>query len=290
MPIRSRSLPRGWYPDEPESLRRLVSSWAGAESFEPFRGQARAAVAPHAGWTFSGRLAALSVCSLAAAKAASPTVAVFGGHLPPGARPLAAPESGFETPLGVLPADLELLSALGSHIASRNGLDSRAGLAKDDSPDNTVEVLLPLVAALLPGARVLWLRVPNDPTALEIGQALHAAAISIGRELFCLGSTDLTHYGPNYGFSPKGRGAAAEYWVRSTNDRRFIDALLGLDGLEAIRLGEEERSACSSGAAAAALAFAQASGSSRAELFGYATSLDVRRDESFVGYASIGFF
>lgn len=287
MSIRSRALPRGWYPDEPGSLRELVSSWTRAESLKPYRGKAIAAVAPHAGWAFSGRLAALSVSSLAAGQASTPTVAVFGGHLPPGARPLAALESGFETPLGVLSSDAELLSALTLRLAARDGL---GGLARDDEPDNTVEVLLPLIAALIPGARVLWLRVPNDPSAMEIGQALHAAASSLGRELVCLGSTDLTHYGPNYGFSPKGRLAAAESWVRSTNDRRFIDALLGLDGLEAIRLGEAERSACSSGAAAAALAFALASGSSRAELLEYATSLDLRRDESFVGYASIGFF
>jgi hypothetical protein len=150
--------------------------------------------------------------------------------------------------------------------------------------------LLPLIAALVPGARVLWLRVPNDPFSLEIGVALHEAASALGRELYCLGSTDLTHYGPNYGFSPKGRGPAAESWVRNINDRRFIDALIAMDGKEALRLGEAERSACSSGGAAAALAFALAAGCSRAELLEYATSLDQRRDDSFVGYASVAFF
>ena len=78
--------------------------------------------------------------------------------------------------------------------------------------------------------------------------------------------------------------------MRDTNDRRFIDSLLALDGEEALRRAEAERSACSSGAAAAALAFALAAGASRALLLEYATSLDLRRDESFVGYAAVGFY
>jgi len=283
MAIRRRSLPRGWYPDEVETLRSLVSAWTKKPSLS---GGAVAAVAPHAGWTFSGRLAALAVSSLAPLREAS-TVAVFGGHLPPGARPLAARETTFETPLGPLRSDLELLSALESELGRGEG---RRVLGADDESDNTVEVLLPLIAAILPGTRVLWLRSPNDGYSIELGEALAAAALSLGRSLACLGSTDLTHYGPNYGFSPKGRGPAAEAWVRDTNDRRFIEALLALDGAEALRLGESERSACSAGAAVAALAFARAAGASRAELLEYATSLDARQDDSFVGYAALGFF
>jgi AmmeMemoRadiSam system protein B len=78
--------------------------------------------------------------------------------------------------------------------------------------------------------------------------------------------------------------------VREVNDKGFIDALLAMDRDEALRHGDDEQSACSPGAAAAALAFAQAEGATRAELLGYATSLDLRRDESFVGYAAVGFY
>jgi MEMO1 family protein len=294
MAIRRRALPRGWYPDEPEGLRSLVESWVkGSASLS--RG-ALAAVAPHAGWTFSGRIAARAIASTIPIASSEPstggpqsrssplTVVVFGGHLPSGARPLAAPESSFETPLGALDADLELLDAL-----KKPGILGR-GLGADLELDNTVEVLLPLVAAIRPGARILWLRSPNDPSSLELGAALRGAALTVGREIACIGSTDLTHYGPNYGFSPRGGGRAAEAWVREVNDRRFIEALLAIDGREAIARGEAERSACSAGAAAAALAYAQAAGGVRAELLEYATSLDVRRDESFVGYAALSFF
>jgi AmmeMemoRadiSam system protein B len=63
-----------------------------------------------------------------------------------------------------------------------------------------------------------------------------------------------------------------------------------MDGEAVLLRGEEDHSACSFGAAAAALSFAQANGAVRAELLGYASSLDVRKDESFVGYAAVGFY
>ena len=286
MSLRRRHLPRGWYPDDPVSLRGLVTDWIPAAGLGVAAGGiAVAAVAPHAGWTFSGRLATMAAASLAYAfppvqdPEGGGTLVVFGGHLPPGARPLAAGETSYDTPLGALDADIALLHAL----------EAVVGLGRDEEPDNTVEVLLPMVAAIFPGIRVLWLRAPNDGAAVELGEAVSAAGLSMGRRVACLGSTDLTHYGPNYGFSPHGTGRAAEAWVRDTNDRRFIEALLDMDSTEALRLAQAERSACSAGAAAAALAFARSRGASRATLLGYATSLDVRRDDSFVGYAAVAF-
>lgn len=286
MSIRRRGLPRGWYPDDPGSVRSLVSSWTGEGSASP-PGRTVSAVAPHAGWAFSGPLAAVAAASLGPGIAAgASTLVVFGGHLPPGARPLAAGESAYDSPMGPLTADLELLEALRSSLAR----DSSVPIGLDEDPDNTVEVLLPIVAALYPGIRVLWLRAPNDESAIALGGALFDAASSLGRGVVCLGSTDLTHYGPNYGFTPKGKGRAAADWVRGTNDRRFIDALLAMDASEALRRGGSERSACSPGAAAAALSFARRAGAVEASLLDYSTSLEVRPDESFVGYAAIAFY
>jgi len=283
MSLRRRSLPRGWYPDDPQAIRDLVSAWVDKWPAPP-AGKVFAAVSPHAGWSFSGRLAALAAASLVPARPS--TIVVFGGHLPSGAQPLAAGESGYETPLGPIIADLELLQALEACPRPGRGRD----LGRDMECDNTVEVLLPIVAALFPGAKVLWIRAPNDETAIDLGEALFVASATLGRSVACIGSTDLTHYGPNYGFSPKGRGREAEAWVRDSNDRRFIDALVDMDGSKALALAQSERSACSAGAAAAALAFARAGGASRGTLIEYATSLDLRRDDSFVGYAAIAFY
>ena len=105
----------------------------------------------------------------------------------------------------------------------------------------------------------------------------------------CVGSTDLTHYGPAYGFTPAGLGEKAEKWVKGTNDKAFIDALLDMNGDAVLALAAKKGSACSAGAAAAAIGFALETGSTEARLLAYSTSLEVRRDDSFVGYAAVAF-
>ena len=63
--------------------------------------------------------------------------------------------------------------------------------------------------------------------------------------------------------------------------------MLEMDIDAALGRADRERSACSIGGAAAAMAFARAVGASSARLVGYMTSYDVHPDESFVGYAGI---
>ena len=73
---------------------------------------ARAVVCPHAGWTFSGRLAAMAIASLKAVD----TVVVIGGHLAPGSPILCAREKAFGTAAGEIRADAALLKALGDEL------------------------------------------------------------------------------------------------------------------------------------------------------------------------------
>lgn len=274
MKTRRRSLPAGWYPQSSIEVVRLLEEWEVSPPRPGKAGTARAAIAPHAGWTFSGRLAARAVFALGSAD----TVAVIGGHLPSAWPVLEAVEEGFETPLGTLERDAELSAELASRLR----------LEPDNVADNTVEVQLPLVKARFPAARILWLRAPAGPAAVELGTKLAESAAALGRNLVCLASTDLTHYGPDYEFEPAGRGAEAEHWVRNVSDRGFIDAALAMDVVALLQRGGEG-AACSSGAAAAAISFAKAVGASRSSLLGYGMSLEVRRAASFVGYCAISF-
>lgn len=275
MRIRSRSLEAGWYPSEEDQIRAAVAEWEKTLEEGPDQ-TAGAGVAPHAGWYFSGRLA---WDTLRRARTDTRTVIVAGGHRPPGSLPLAASEEAFRTPLGLIPADLELAEALGAYLR----------LESDIWVDNTVEVQLPLVRLRFPEAMVLWLRVPNDESAETLGSAAARAASDLGRKVFFLASTDLTHYGPNYGFSPKGRGSEALDWVREVNDGGILSAILALDGREVIRRGNEDRAACSPGPVAAAIGFSRALGFTKPRLCGYYTSFDVHPSESFVGYCSVVF-
>jgi len=272
MVIRRRSLPPGWYPSGRGEIVRRIEEFLKA-SPEPSP-PACAAVAPHAGWEFSGRIACRALRCL---PSDTETVVVVGGHLGQGEGVLAAFEQGYETPLGAVEADLELLEAL----------RGRLEVSEDRYADNTVEIQLPFLRHLLPRARALALRASPSQAALRLGEALAACARETRRRTAVVGSTDLTHYGPNYGFSPRGSGTEAVKWVREVNDRRLVEALLGLQLEQALELAHREHSACSAGGAVAAARFARELGCARGELLEYATSHDVYPGSSFVGYAAI---
>jgi AmmeMemoRadiSam system protein B len=172
-------------------------------------------------------------------------------------------------------------------------MDSLGGSA-DRYADNTVEVQLPLVRYFFPQARLLWLRLGAGMEAFRAGQELARIAKNLGRKLAVLGSTDLTHYGPNSDFSPKGPGAVALQWVREVNDAAFIQAVLSEKAGGILARAESDRSACSAGAVLGALGFAQTQGAAAPELLGYATSAeagsggisDSDAPDSFVGYGA----
>lgn len=270
MRVRKRFLPPGWYPDTPERTREAIARMNVASS----EGRGIAGVVPHAGWEFSGRVA-LEVFTCLSRRI--DTMVIIGGHLGPADGILCAAEELYDTPLGQLTADLEL----------REKLCASLPLREDRVADNTVEVQLPFVRHLFPEARVLGMRVAPSEDARRLGQALVAAAAATGRRICVVGSTDLTHYGPNYGFQPSGGGARAVEWVRTVNDKRFIDALISMDFPAALERASREHSACSAGGALAAMTFARENGASSGQLLSYATSYDVHPSDSFVGYAGV---
>jgi AmmeMemoRadiSam system protein B len=278
MILREPCLPSGWFPRQREKIEEFLDPFKGSkEALLP----AVAAIAPHAGWYYSGRLAALSVSSLASG---AETVVVIGGHLPRGASVLAAREDGVKTPFGAMMIDSEFREAFGKRIT----------IAPDNYQDNTVEVLLPMAHYFYPESKLLWLRFPAQISSFEAGKILAETAADLGRKIVVLSSTDLTHYGRNYGFSPKGSGKPALEWVKRSNDAAFINAVLSGDAALALKRAEDDSSACSAGAVLGALGFASLKGN-KAKLLEYSTSADVLESEdddvpdSFVGYAAISF-
>ena len=238
---------------------------------------------PHAGWAFSGGIAARVFEALARLAGPCDTLVLFGGHLGPRSPGWVLSSGIWPTPLGEVEVDTELAEAL-------SGAARLPAVGPGDyEPDNTIELQLPFIKALLPEVRLVAAGMPARPQAHEAGQAAAKEAARLGRNILVVGSTDLTHYGPNYGFEPAGRGRDGLAWVKETNDRRALDLMLALDP-EALRTGAlESHFCCCPGAAAAALGAAKTAGAKEGQLLEYLTSYDVRPGESFVGYAGVVF-
>ena len=269
MTIRKRMLSTGWYPDTAAEVRTAIAAWK-----TPDIKNGRAGMVPHAGWYFSGSLAWKVISSLAGAD----TVIIMGGHLSPGDRCRFCDCDAFATPLGLIPADRELIDLISREIPLRS----------DDSADNTVEIQLPLVKYAFPSCRAVGLRIPPSKTAVEMGHLLSRLVKEEKLSLAVLGSTDLTHYGPNYGFHPRGFGPESVLWVERENDGPFLEAVVGMDPGKIIEFGLKKNAACSAGAAAAAAVFASDL-VLEGRLMKYSTSLEKHSSTSFVGYGAVLF-
>jgi AmmeMemoRadiSam system protein B len=274
MQIREYSLPAGWFPRDIEGVTREIARFLDGYDTSI---QSRAAISPHAGWYYSGHIAAIGAASL---KQDAETVVVIGGHLPAGSSVLFAMEDAVRTPFGAIPIDTQMRSIL---IKELDGKEDRFR-------DNTVEVLLPMVHYFFPKSKVLWMRLGADISSFEAGKAI--SRIASGRKINVLGSTDLTHYGLNYGFSPHGSGRESLRWVREVNDAAFIKAVEAGDPDRVLQCASKDASSCSAGAVLAAMGFAEAEKLQGARLLKYATSADLDDSEvpdSFVGYAAFAF-
>jgi AmmeMemoRadiSam system protein B len=269
-------LPPGWYPGgKSECLSQIEQMVAGVQPL-PAGTKVCGGIVPHAGWYFSGKAAA-KVFYLAAKVTQPQVVAVFGGHLGGNSPPLLVNEDAWETPLG----DIKLATEFYEPLKKRMTF-------KEEYPgDNTIEIQLPMVKHFFPNAKVLAVRSPHSKEAIALGEAVAAIAGELNFSLLTFGSTDLTHYGPNYGWAPKGYGVDAVKWVKEVNDKKFVDLALKMDANGMLQAAAQDMSACSAGGAVAAVAAAKKLGAAKANLVDYYTSYDVMPGDSFVGYAGI---
>ncbi len=270
-----------WYPDDEKACRGQIETFLTDDPPREKSHAARAGVVPHAGWFYSGAIACRVIQALHEKSRAPDAVVLFGMHMHPAQRPVIMDRGAWETPLGNLPVAEKLARYLIERITFV------VEKPQDPNRDNTIELQLPFIRHFFGEVPILPIGVPPAPIALDIANTLVEGARSLDLDLKVVGSTDLTHYGPNYGFTTHGTGRAAVAWVKDTNDRRFIDAALNLRPEDVIAGARNYQNACCAGAAAAAMQAALGLGATRGTLLAYTTSYDKIPGDSFVGYAGI---
>jgi len=276
---RKRALPTGWYPVDKNECKREIESYL--EGWSPSQlpsSKGLGGIVPHAGWYFSGKLAARVFHSLKL-KSKAEVVVLYGGHLSAEDAPRIVTEEACETPFG----DIQIHDGFVKNLMKKMDV-------KKESPtsgDNTIEVQLALVKYFFPEAKLVAIRAPLSPKAETLGKEVAEISKKEGVSILAIGSTDLTHYGPNYGFLAKGIGPASVKWVKEENDKGFVDRALRMDTSGLLQHALENDSACSAGAAVSAMATCKALGAEKGILLDYYTSYDIMPDDSFVGYAGI---
>jgi AmmeMemoRadiSam system protein B len=283
MQIRRPAFAGSWYPDDKQTCREQIAGFLADAPPGPDLPRApRAGVVPHAGWFYSGAIACRVIQALGQGTPPD-AVVVFGMHMPPAARPIIMDRGAWDTPLGHLP----IAEGLARYLTERFPFAIEG--PQDPNRDNTIELQLPFIRHVFGETPILPIGVPPSHHALDIARGVVEGAQALEMDLKIVGSTDLTHYGPNYGFTHQGTGAAAVKWVKTKNDRRFIDAALCLDSEAVIGGARRHQNACCAGAAAAAIETARGFGADEGVLMAYATSYDKTPGDSFVGYAGIAY-
>ncbi len=285
MNTRPAELAGTWYPKEADACRRFIQE---ADAKPSALTDLVGAIAPHAGWVYSGKTAVSSLAPLGAAHPDAALVIMFGGHLAQRDPPRVLMEGAVETPLGPIEVDAKLAQGLAMVVECE--LES----PEEYFEDNALEVLWPMVKHYFPRAKLLAVGVPPGDRAEDLGrEAVHLAKRLGYEDIVVIGSTDLTHYGPNYDYRPAGRGFPALEFVKTDNDPRVLRSMEAMDALGALTTARQRQNACCPGAIAAAIGAARKLGAEKGEVMSYTTSFDARPSEaepsSFVGYAGVVF-
>jgi len=225
------------------------------------------AVVPHAGYLYSGAVAAEVYAHLPKRE----TYVLIGPNHHGMGSPVAVSTESWKTPLGVVDVDTELADALAGTIIDH---DETAHIH-----EHSLEVQIPFLQHRFSGFKILpvSMGLQDEETAAEVGTVVGEAVKKLGRDCTVIASSDFTHY------------ETAE--VARKVDSKLIEAILKMDIPELYsRVYSFNATACGYGPISATITASKILGATTAKLLRYATSGDAVGDYSqVVGYGAIIF-
>ncbi len=245
-------------------------------------------IAPHAGWLYSGAVAAMTLKALAAQHTPGAVVLFGADHFGTASVGEVFNCGAWVTPLGELAIDEPLAEA---SVAADSQLVANCPA---HVREHSLEVLAPLIQVLWPNARIVPILVAPGPNAMAVGEAVGGVLADWDADVVVVGSTDLTHHGGQFG-CPGGRGKAGVDWTAG-NDRRMIGLMETMAAADTISEAQQQGNACGAGAIAATIAACGRLGATAGRCLQYTNSYEVMQtlyaghgDDTTVGYASVVF-
>lgn len=271
--VRSSRFAGTWYPASATELRRLVDGFLEDAGAVELPGELVALISPHAGLAYSGPVAAAGYRLLRGVHFDS-VVLIGPSHRAWFDALSLYPEGAFETPLGAVPVDAELASAL-----SRETSRMRA-MPEVHRDEHCLEMQIPFLQRVLPAASIVPV-IMGEQSARNIEAASRAVVSAVSganRSVLVVASSDLSHY--------ESRERAREL------DGEVVDCIGSFDADGLLRLLETERGhACGGGPMVSVMRAARELGASGARVLRYGDSGDVTGEtDAVVGYVSAAFY
>ncbi|MBN2157824.1 MAG: AmmeMemoRadiSam system protein B [Spirochaetes bacterium] len=259
-----------FYPSSPQRLESMIKEYLG-EAKGSVQGEVVGLVSPHAGYVYSGPVAAYSY-GLLSGSGVNCAVILAPSHRARFNGAAVLTDGIYETPLG----DVSIDADIGQNLINRDGF----GVIREaHEMEHSLEVQVPFLQKVLDTFTIVPLIVGTVDLDICRGLAagIHEAMSAVKKRYVVVISTDLSHY--------------YAYETARTMDGKFIDALASMDEKkvkDVISSGKAE--ACGEGPILAGMALCKLLGAERVEVLKYANSGDTAGSkDQVVGYLSAAF-
>jgi len=280
--MRHPAVSGAFYPSSKTELGRLIEECFAKEAGLPPPAEFGSnpglvsVVSPHAGFMYSGPVAAFSYREVALSFREPPTFVILGpNHTGLGA-PLSLSREDWLTPLGPVKNDVSLGTAILGASNGRIEANEQAHAA-----EHSIEVQLPFLQFIFHGKEVRFVPIcmgfQDYESSVAVAEAVLRASAAVKREILLIASSDFTHF--ESAESAKRKDSAALAKLKALDAQGFDAAVRA-----------KRATICGHGPIASAIHYARLKGCRRGDVLKYANSGEVTGDlNEVVAYCSAAF-
>jgi AmmeMemoRadiSam system protein B len=269
--IRKSIIAGSWYPGRPQALQEQIRGFLSKVPMASVSGRLVALIVPHAGYIYSGGVAAYAY-QLLSERPFRQVVIIAPSHRYPFKGASIDSKDGYETPLGIIPVDKKL----GQEIAAENPLFHY--VPNGHVQEHALEIQLPFMQEVLKNFSLVAVIQGSQDRATCLAMAQALAKVLKDREILLVASTDLSHF--------------HSYNQARSLDQKVLDRVAAYDENGLLSDLEEDRvEACGGGPMVTVMKTARLLGADETRVLRYANSGDVTGDHSsVVGYMAAALF
>jgi AmmeMemoRadiSam system protein B/AmmeMemoRadiSam system protein A len=270
--VKEPAVAGAFYPADRNELARAVDGYLANAAALPASGRLIALIAPHAGYLYSGQIAAYSYRQISG-RSIDTIILIGASHYSSYAGASVYAEGGMQTPLGVVKINERIARSL---LNEKAGVTfSREAFVKEHS----LEVQLPFLQRTLKDVTIvpILMGAPTQASLSHLADRL-TEILRKNERVIIVASTDLSHYYD----APTAAG----------KDRKVIDAVsrMSVEDLQGL-LASSEGEACGGHPVLLTMMVSRNLGATNGVLYKYANSGDVTGDKArVVGYAAMGLY
>ena len=242
-------------------------------------------VVPHAGYMYSGAIAANSYYYLSKNGFADTFIILGPNHTGMGSRVSIMTDGSWETPLGKVPINENLAEKLNKDIIEKDQIAHMN--------EHSIEVQLPFLQFCARDRKFDFIPIcmfmQDFETSEKIGKILASAIKDTDENVTIVASSDFSHAGFNYASMPPSGVRVDKYAEKQ--DKLAIEKILEMDPKGLIdTVHKNNITMCGYGPVAVMLAASKMLGANQVELLKYGTSYEVQPSSSCVGYGALAVY